>query len=76
METRNNGGGSAGVGFAGLLTIVFITLKLLGYIDWSWIWVLSPIWLSFGLVLAIMLIVFIVVLIKAVIEDRRDNKKK
>ena len=28
----------------GLLTIVFITLKLTGYIDWSWWWVLSPIW--------------------------------
>jgi hypothetical protein len=37
---------SGGVGFIGLLTIVFITLKLLGKIDWSWWWVLSPIWIS------------------------------
>ena len=39
---------SGGIGFAGLLTIVFITLKLIGYINWSWWWVLSPIWISFG----------------------------
>lgn len=37
---------SSGIGFAGLLTIVFITLKLTGLISWSWVWVLSPIWVS------------------------------
>lgn len=37
---------SGGIGFTGLLTIVFITLKLLGVIKWNWIWVLSPIWIS------------------------------
>ena len=31
-----------GIGFLGLLTIVFITLKLTHYIDWSWFWILSP----------------------------------
>ena len=30
----------------GLLTIVFITLKLTHVIDWSWIWVLSPLWIG------------------------------
>jgi len=34
------------IGFAGLLAIVFITLKLLDVITWSWVWVLAPIWLS------------------------------
>ena len=33
---------SGGIGFTGLLTIVFIVLKLLGVINWSWLWVLSP----------------------------------
>lgn len=41
---------SSGIGFTGLLTIVFITLnitlKLTGFIDWSWWWVLSPIWIT------------------------------
>jgi ABC-type polysaccharide/polyol phosphate export permease len=34
---------SGGVGFFGLLTIVFIVLKLTGYIDWHWFWVVSPV---------------------------------
>jgi hypothetical protein len=46
---------SGGVGFVGLLTIVFITLKLVGYIDWSWWWVLSPILIAWGLLLLILL---------------------
>jgi hypothetical protein len=36
---------SSGIGFTGLLTIVFIILKLTNTIDWSWWWVLSPIWI-------------------------------
>ena len=44
---------SGGVGFVGLLTIVFITLKLLKVISWSWWWVLSPIWID--IILAIVL---------------------
>ena len=36
---------SGGIGFGGLLTIVFITLKLTGFIAWSWWWVLSPLWI-------------------------------
>lgn len=42
----NNGSTKAGIGFVGLLTIVFIALKLVGVISWSWIWVLSPIWID------------------------------
>jgi len=34
------------VGFAGLLTVAFIVLKLCKVIDWSWVWVVSPIWIS------------------------------
>ena len=37
---------SGGIGFVGLLTILFIGLKLTGYIAWSWWWVLSPVWIS------------------------------
>lgn len=51
-----NNNSSSGIGFAGLLTIVFIVLKLLGKIDWSWWWVLSPIWISILLVVAAVVI--------------------
>ena len=54
---------SSGIGFVGLLTIVFIVLKLIGKITWSWWWVLSPLWISAGLVLLILLGILIFVLI-------------
>ena len=44
---------SGGVGFGGLLTIVFITLKLTGTIAWSWWWVLSPLWIPTAIALGI-----------------------
>lgn len=34
-----------GIGFCDVLGIVFIILKLCGIITWSWLWVLSPIWI-------------------------------
>ena len=46
-NTQQQAGASGGIGFSGLLTIVFITLKLLKVIDWSWWWVLSPLWIPF-----------------------------
>ena len=48
-----------GLGIVSVLTIVFIVLKLLGVIQWSWIWVLSPIWIS----AVIAAVVFSVILI-------------
>lgn len=56
----NSSSSSGGIGFAGLLTIVFIVLKLTNYIDWSWWWVLSPIWISISVVLVVLLVVGIV----------------
>lgn len=50
---------SGGIGFCGLLTIAFITLKLTGFIAWSWWWVLSPLWLGFSLVMAVIAVMFI-----------------
>lgn len=41
------------VGFLGLLTIVFIALKLVGVIAWSWLWVLAPLWIGFAIWFAI-----------------------
>ncbi len=41
---------SGGIGFVGLLTIVFIVLKLTGFITWSWWWVLAPVWITILLV--------------------------
>lgn len=46
--------------FLPILTLIFITLKLTGYINWTWFWVLSPIWIPIAIALAIFVIVFIV----------------
>ena len=48
-----------GVSFCGLLAIAFIVLKLIGVIKWSWVWVLSPIWIPSAIVI-VLLIVFII----------------
>lgn len=52
MSDSGSSGGS-GVGFLALLTLLFIALKLTGFIEWSWWWVLSPIWLFILLLLGI-----------------------
>ena len=52
-----------GIGFAGVLTIVFVVLKLVGVINWPWVWVLSPIWISIGIALIFALILFIIFII-------------
>lgn len=51
---------SHGVGFVGLLTIVFITLKLTDNVDWSWWWVLSPLWISTVLILSVILLIILI----------------
>jgi uncharacterized membrane protein YdbT with pleckstrin-like domain len=51
---------SGGIGFAGLLTLIFITLKLTHYIEWSWWWVLSPVWITAALAILIILVVLCV----------------
>lgn len=53
------------IGFTGLLTITFIILKLTNTIDWSWFWVLSPLIISLGIALIILLVVGII----AVLND-------
>ena len=58
---------SSGLGFCGVLTIVFIVLKLTGVISWSWWWVFSPIWID--LLLAGILILIAVAINHA--EERR-----
>jgi hypothetical protein len=42
MKNQNTNGG---IGFVGLLTILFVGLKLTDNIDWSWWWVVSPLWI-------------------------------
>lgn len=56
MEEKSN----VNLSFGSILQLIFITLKLTGYINWSWWWVLSPTWISLGLFFIILLIAFII----------------
>lgn len=64
MSKSNSNTSNGGIGFVGLLTIVFITLKLLNKIDWSWVWVLSPLWISTGIVILIIVVIFLIAIFK------------
>ena len=61
MANSDVSSSSGGIGFFGLLGIVFIVLKLTGYINWSWWIVLSPIWGSVLVGLLIFLAVLFVI---------------
>lgn len=47
---------NGGIGTLGVLLIIFITLKVLNLIDWSWWWVFSPIWIPFLIILGFVFI--------------------
>jgi hypothetical protein len=52
-------GTKGGIGFVGLLQLLFIAFKLLKVIDWSWLWVLGPTWITVGLAILIAIVVVI-----------------
>lgn len=56
------------VSFATLLTLTFIVLKLCGVISWSWLWVLSPLWLGTFITIAVTIIC--ILLAKSIKKDK------
>jgi hypothetical protein len=59
---------TSGISFLGALALLFIGLKLGGCIDWSWWYVLLPLWGPFGILLVAMIIVLLVVVIAALFD--------
>ena len=57
MKQKNVETKHVGIGFAEALTLLFITLKLCGVIDWPWLWVISPIWITLALIAVIAIII-------------------
>ncbi len=60
---------SGGIGFFGLLTIVFIILKLVDKIDWPWFWVLSPMIIPAAIAVFIVIIMLIVAVVSSLFES-------
>ena len=73
--SNSSSGSSGGIGFCGLLAIVFITLKLCKVIEWSWWWVLAPLWIPFVVVGGILLVVLLVYLVCIGIDAVKKAKR-
>lgn len=70
-ESNTSSSSRGGIGFAGLLTILFIGLKLGGVgavATWSWWWVLSPLWIGLALWLAVVFLIFFFGLLVAIVR--------
>jgi hypothetical protein len=59
-----------GMGLSGWLTILFTALKLTGYINWSWWWVTSPIWIPLGIAISIFGGIFFIAGIISLIKEK------
>lgn len=64
----NNNKNSGGVSIFTVLTLIFVVLKLCGLVNWSWVWVLSPVWIG-----AILVVILLIINVIIVLHD--DNKK-
>lgn len=54
---------AGGVSTSGLLGVAFVVLKLTGYINWPWLWVLSPFWIPVAILLVVLLVIVIAALV-------------
>lgn len=63
-----NDNSSSGIGMPAILFLIFLVLKLTGYINWSWWWVTAPMWAG---VILVLIVVILVAIAKA-----SDNRKK
>ena len=68
MKTENTKVNYKGIGFAHIITIIFVIAKIVGYINWSWWLVLLPSIISIGLSLLIWLFILVVVIIAAFLD--------
>ena len=75
MNNERNNTTAGGIGFCGLLAVAFIVLKLAGVINWSWLWVLAPIWIPTAITLTIIVTVLIVVLVKETLRALERRRR-
>lgn len=64
---------NTGMGFSTALTLIFITLKLTKQINWSWIWIFSPIWITILGIVILLLVGFIIFTITDQLKKRKNN---
>ena len=78
--SETNSGSSSGIGFFGLLFIVFLVLKLTGYIAWSWWWVTAPLWGPLALLATVVLVCGLILIVLGggvfLYEEFRSRRKR
>lgn len=76
MKNNSRDTSVVSIGFGGLLTLIFITLKLCGVIAWSWWWVLSPLWIPLAIAGIIVLVCVVAATVSTIIDNIREKKDK
>lgn len=74
MSNSTTTSSSAGISTTGLLGVLFVGLKLTGFINWPWVWVLAPFWIPVAILLAIFLVAAVIWSIVKITE--RSNARR
>ena len=68
-ENKIGRAGAGGIGCSTVLLLIFVVLKLAGLVDWAWVWVLSPLWLT---ALPVLLILAVLVAAACAAEGKKE----
>lgn len=71
MSSSSSSSSSSGIGLSGLLGVLFVGLKLTGYINWPWLWVTAPFWIPLVIVLALLIAGGILFAIAYLLDGKR-----
>lgn len=74
MKKANNSGDNYATSISFILFCIFLVLKLTHYIDWSWWWVTSPLWIAIGIVVLGFVVTLLVALIRSIRRNRSNNR--
>lgn len=66
---------SNGIGVFGLMGVMFVGLKLTGYVTWPWVWVLAPFWIPVTIVFGVLCACSIVIGVQKGIEDSKNARR-
>jgi hypothetical protein len=51
---------SGGIEISTVLFLIFLVLKLIGTISWSWWWVFAPLWIPFALIFGFLILTIVI----------------
>lgn len=76
MTNQNEKNTSGSIGIPTVLFIVFLVLKLVGVISWSWWWVTAPLWIPFCFGLIVLIVTIILLIARAIIRKKKTRKHR